>query len=403
MANNKNKKKSTYVGAKKNEPQYVCPLTDLSGQDGFTRTVPETGRWSYGLSVFTSGFSKNVLLNIILLVFMIPLIVLIVRAVSNIVAATYAAPFGANMLLGFMPVGNMTGLKEGLVASGLNEFFLFLPIALIVFGVGLAGGTYCVRNAVWGYDAPLFSSLFKGIKRNWFNVFILSAFYSLFISGAGIGVTSITYAEATGGAAWYLTVIKVCAIVLAAFLTLWYFAAVTFNASYGSSFYQLLRNSFKITLFLLPLNVLYAVIALAPFALFLAGQSFMTLAIMLVALFGVSFFLIVWTTYSQWVYERFINPSVTRKYEPTEKEIEDGKKKLEKKEEQDSANGYVSVAETRGARAEEKKERLVVQPVTESKTVTFSEDFTRADIAALEERKKALSEQAKNYAAKSKK
>ena len=405
MANKKNKRQAAQNNAaqqKTKTPVGLAALTDLSGQDGFIRKKVEVGRWSYGASIFTGNFSKTVILNLLMLVFLAPLIFMLVRKTASLLTASASAPFGANMLLGMMPAGNMAGLKESLVFMTSRDFYLFLPICAFVLGIGLSGGMYVVRNIAWGNDVSIVPAFFKGIKRNVWNVLILTVCFSLFVAAAGIGISYINYEEATAGGEWYYLVIKICVFAVLSFIAVWYLTCVSFTETFGSSFGAMLKNSLKISFYMFPLNIFFAVLAILPVGLFFLGTSFMGIGVILYALFGAAFTLIVWTVYSQWLYDKFINDRLQNVYEPTEREVEEKKRKETLAKEKEVAGGFVTAGESAASvvRTEDKVERIVAEPITDGgENLTIPDKFTRKDIEKLAEKKLALKVEAEKFVA----
>ncbi|HBK02785.1 MAG TPA: hypothetical protein DDY77_07140 [Clostridiales bacterium] len=408
MANKKTKKQAAYENAAKKKgktPVGLAALTDLTGQDGYTRKKVEVGRWSYGASLLTGSFNKTIVLNLLMVLFLAPLIFMLARKNMSLLSASASAPFGANMILGMTPAGNMAGLKESLSFMVNREFYLFLPLCAFVLGIGLSGGMYVMRNMAWGNDVSVASAFFKGIKRNFLNVVILTLCFSLFAAAAGIGISYINYEEAIAGGKWYYLAIKICVLVVLAFLAVWYLTCVTFTETFGSSFGTMLKNSLKISFYMFPLNIFFAAFALLPVGLFFLGTSFLFIGAMLYVLFGASFTLVVWTVYSQWLYDKFIDGRLTKVYEPTEKEVAEKKRKETLAKEKEVAGGFISAGEgaARIVREEEAVERIIAEPVTDGgETLTIHDKFTRKDIEKLTEKKLALKEQAEKFVAENK-
>ena len=128
------------------------------------------------------------------------------------------------------------------------------------------------------------------------------------------------WSAAKGGKAWYDIVAIIFIIIGMSFAGLWYLTMLAMSVTFKSKPLALIKNGLLITGVLLPANAFYAVFAFIPFAFLLLGQMFIMLGVMAAALIGVSFFMLVWTVYSQWIYDRFINGNVKNTYKPTEKD-----------------------------------------------------------------------------------
>ena len=60
-----------------------------------------------------------------------------------------------------------------------------------------------------------------------------------------------------------------------------------------------------------PQTIFFGVLALLPFALLLIGQTtIMAIAIILVLFIAISYALLVWLDFAQWVFDKFINPKI---------------------------------------------------------------------------------------------
>ena len=67
---------------------------------------------------------------------------------------------------------------------------------------------------------------------------------------------------------------------------------------------------FLFTIGLLPQNLFFLVCGFIPFILLMFGSMFLGLGIILILIMGLSLLLLVWTNYSQWAYDKFINDKV---------------------------------------------------------------------------------------------
>ena len=130
-------------------------------------------------------------------------------------------------------------------------------------------------------------------------------------------------------------VFAIIATVLAGLYCAWLLAV---GISYKLRFTQLIKNSF-VLLIACPLQtVLMAVFALAPVWIYLIGlaASFFTIvAYVLFILFGLAFILLVWMSYTQWVFDLFVTPNLKAaeeaKAKKTPQELERERKEEEKR------------------------------------------------------------------------
>ena len=396
------KKKPAKNAAKnaKNNPKkgrYSQGLTDLTGRDGFYRNKVTTGRWSYGMDVFRSNFTKLIGLNLIMLIFIAPIVYfLFVRYASQISYATLS-PFTANVGVGYAPVTDLVGLEQSITFLVNRDFFWKLPLLSVWLSVGLSGGMFIMRNICWGEDASLFKDLITGIRRHFFAVLIATILISLIVSSVFIAISYIDYLGAiVGGKTWYQIVLIVLMIIAAVFACIWYFNVLSLTMAFKTDLFTLFKDGFVLSYSLLPLNVFYLVFAALPFGLLMLGSSFIMLGILALVMIGMSYTMLVWTNYSHWVFDKFIYGSIKSVYRPTEEEI---KRKQEREEAKkqifgqddgfDTVDGGMAAAYSVNAKPVSDEDKAVE---------TLPENFTFADLKRLKESKAELKKDAEEYA-----
>ncbi len=364
--------------------QKTIALTDTSGVDGYFRPEVAVSRWKQGYEVFMSNFMKMLGLNFMMLLFLLPTFVLLFFRTTTIYGNAASSPFSANMGVGYFPFASLLGLEEKIIYSANFTFFMWLPAAAFVLGVGLSGGMYVMRNLCWGENPPVFKTFFRGVKKNIFPVLASSVIYSIILSAAALTISRIDCSVALSGSTWYFVIFKILLYAVIVFASLIFLAMTSISVTYTGNYFSQLKNSCIFTLALLPLNIFFAVFALLPFALLFLGSNALSLALILILFLGVSFTMLVWTVYSQWIYDKFINGRV-KTYEASAEEI--AKHNSREKEK-------VVAGEDEGYREVGKLKSIMdgVTPVTDY-DVTLSdldEVYTRDDIDALEKSKDQL-------------
>ena len=382
-------------GKAKKSRTYSKGLTDISGRDGFYRNSVDVGRWSYAIDIIKNNFGKLIGLNFLMLVFFAPVVYFLFVRYSQQFTLARLAPFTANLGVGYMPYTNLVAQEEFITYSINFDFFKWLPLIAVWLSVGMSGGMYIMRNICWGEDVSLFRDFFLGIKRNFFYVLIATVAFTLVFSSAWIGVSYLDYIGAlAGGKVWYQVVIKIVIIIGVVFVSVLYLTLLSMIVTFKGSFFNLLRNSLLVSGVLLPINVFFAVLAILPFGLLLIGSMFFMLGVMAVSLICFSFFMLVWTVYSQWIYDKFINGYVKERYKPSEKEVEAKKAREEAKAAaEDDSFGYETVGQEAGTYAAGAK------PITDaSSAVTeLPEVFTLDDIRKLKESKEQMKKDSDEY------
>lgn len=347
-------------------------------------TLP-TNRWQLGWDVFKTNTGKHFKINLLTLVFLLPFIAICVLTYMYKLANVDVLPFTQNMAIGYPSYPSTFGLSANLALSASVEFFKFLIVGILVGAVGLSGGFYVMRNMVWAEGVMVGSDFFKGVKQNYFVVLFSLLFYGVIM---GLSVISVNMAQlfidTCTGIKWLLISAQVLTYIIMGIVSIMVLYMITLGVTYKLSFGKLIRNSFILTIGLIPTNVFFAFLAALPFLLFsLKVSMLMALAIVLVFVWGFSIFMLIWTDYSNWVFDRFINDKVpgAKKnrgiYKPNATE-EDGEQIIFEKTKLNSS----------------------IKPITDYDVELYElpESFSRKDLQKLEETKEAMRRDSDKYA-----
>lgn len=347
-------------------------------------TLP-TNRWQLGWDVFKTNTGKHFKINLLTLVFLLPFIAICVLTYMYKLANVDILPFTQNMAIGYPSYPSTFGLSANLALSASVEFFKFLIVGILVGAVGLSGGFYVMRNMVWAEGVMVGSDFFKGVKQNYFVVLFSLLFYGVIM---GLSVISVNMAQlfidTCTGIKWLLISAQVLTYIIMGIVSIMVLYMITLGVTYKLSFGKLIRNSFILTIGLIPTNVFFAFLAALPFLLFsLKVSMLMALAIVLVFVWGFSIFMLIWTDYSNWVFDRFINDKVpgAKKnrgiYKPNATE-EDGEQIIFEKTKLNSS----------------------IKPITDYDVELYElpESFSRKDLQKLEETKEAMRRDSDKYA-----
>ena len=347
-------------------------------------TLP-TNRWQLGWDVFKTNTGKHFKINLLTLVFLLPFIAICVLTYMYKLANVDILPFTQNMAIGYPSYPSTFGLSANLALSASVEFFKFLIVGILVGAVGLSGGFYVMRNMVWAEGVIVGSDFFKGVKQNYFVVLFSLLFYGVIM---GLSVISVNMAQllidTCTGIKWLLVSAQVLTYIIMGIVSIMVLYMITLGVTYKLSFGKLIKNSFILTIGLIPTNVFFAFLAALPFLLFsLKVSMLMALAILLVFVWGFSIFMLIWTDYSNWVFDRFINDKVpgAKKnrgiYKPNATE-EDGEQIIFEKTKLNSS----------------------IKPITDYDVELYElpESFSRKDLQKLEETKEAMRRDSDKYA-----
>ena len=274
-------------------------------------TLP-TNRWQLGWDVFKTNTGKHFKLNLLTLLFFIPLIALIVFTYLYKSYLVSQYPFSQNMGIGYPAYPAVFGLTATLSLNTNVEFFKFAIIAVAVGAVGLSGGFYVMRNMVWAEGVIVGSDFWKGVKQNYFVVFFSLLFYTVIM---GFSLISVNLAQVlidtASGTRWLLIVAQVITYLIMGIVSVMTLYMITLGVTYKLSFGKLIKNAFILTIALVPTNIFFAFLAVLPFLLLFIGVPLlMSLVLVLLVVWGLSIFMLIWTNYSNWVFDKFINDKV---------------------------------------------------------------------------------------------
>ena len=151
---------------------------------------------------------------------------------------------------------------------------------------------YVVRNMVWTEGIFVANDFWRGVKLNYKNALQTALFFLVILTlcTTMINMADLTLVANTSLAGFrrvWLNVSKAISYVtvaLAALMSLWMLAL---GVNYKQKFFQMLRNSFLLTVGTFPQTIFFAVLALLPFVLFLIpGNLFVVIAVFMVLLFA---------------------------------------------------------------------------------------------------------------------
>lgn len=352
--------------------------------EGYARASLPSNRWELFWDIFKGRFGKLFIINLLVLLFFIPLaLVIFFRyvALSNF-GASY--PFMQGFGVGYQAPVNMVGLAENIIFNVNTMVYLFLPIAVMIAAVGVSGGAYVIRNMVWTEGIFVANDFWRGIKINIKSMLIIGLVYSLVFYITCVSASFSNYAAVIGaGPKWIFKVSEIFSYTVLAFFSIMTMHMVSMSTTYDLKYRHLFKNSFLFTLGLLPHSLVFALLGLIPFALLLFDGLLMFIGIVLIIIFGFSLFLLVWTDFSQWAFDRFINDKV------------EGAQKnrgiYEKVKESDSG-ALKKYREQVALTARSSLNSKPIKPITddELKVAELPTSFNRSDLEKLRESKQAI-------------
>lgn len=362
---------------------------------GGARTAIGLGRWAYVIEQMRGRFSKLVLLNLLLLLFCIPLVILFLLRQSYILAGGQTMPFSGWLFVGFPAYPALEGVGEQVILSVDRFFGAIMVLGLIVAAIGIAGALHVVRNMIRTGGEFTLREFWKGIGVNAKTalpaaavcgipayLFVLAIDYSNYLIGAG-----------EGSAGWLIAGI-VAASVGIALLVLIFFWTLSVGANYDVGFWTALKTAVALTFRLFPLNLLYGAMTALPLVLvFLLGglgTFFQTLGFALMILIGIIFMVIVWMNYSQWAFDGLVGAAQSVKQESAPQPRLAAENKAEK-EYEESLEAAMEVKSDLASRP--------IKPLDDGLALyELPASFTRGDLKKLRDSKDKMDADAKQYA-----
>ena len=359
--------------------------------EGYARASLPSNRWELFWDIFKGRFSKIFILNILMLLFFIPLFALLFFRYVALVNFGASYPFNQPFGVGYQALTSMIGYAENIVYTVDTMIYLFLPLVAMIGAIGVSGGAYVIRNIVWTEGVFVSNDFWRGIKQNIKPMLFIALLYSVVFYVIVMVVGLLSYMSAFNlGIKWLLTVLQIFSYLILAFISIMTMHMITMCVTYELKFTQLLRNSFLFTVGLMPQNIFFLALGAIPFILLMLGSFFMGLGILAVLIFGLSLPLLIWTDFCQWGYDKFINdkiPGVQKNRGIYEKVKENDSGALKQYREQLALTGRSSLASK------------PIKPITDDE-LTLAElpaSFNRSDIEKLNASKKAIYEDHERY------
>ena len=373
-------------------------VTNLEGNeiaDDYTRTAATGGRWGDTWGVFKSNFGKIVLNNIFVLLFFVPAIALLFIRTIYISGLGYQYPFNANTGIGYPAYPGTQGLNESIYLSADLLFYGLLIAAGLIASVGIAGGAYSMKRLLNSHGKFSLKSFFHGVKIGYLNVaaplmVFLTFYFACVIIGDWRDLTGAKGGSVAGATTAYVFII--IATVLVGVYCAWRIAT---GVSYKLKVGQLLKNAFVLMVGSPVPTVFFAGMSLIPVWIFVIGLSVSFIKIFAYIIFifiGFSFILLVWMSYTQWVFDLYVTPNLKKAEEEAKAKRTPEQVKADEIEE----SKRVAMELLASGRSE-----LICKPIlpiqSEPAIKPLSATFTRKNLSEVKEERAKLSENISAY------
>ena len=368
--------------------------------EDYARSTLPTSRWALFWDILKGRFGKLVLVNLLMVVTFLPLVAVIVWRALVMGTQEIIGPYGSGLGVGYPVLPNVVGVAQmSIFQMDLLFFALFLPAGAIA-ALGISGGGYIIRNLIWTEGIFVANDFVRGIRRNYWNVFEAVVFFTivLFLARTMGNLADWLVAVGSPSAGW-LIASKVIGYVFVAFALLISFWMISLGISYKQGPWALFRNSVVMTVGTFPQTIIFTALATWPFFLTIFGGTLLMVIGMLILLFfGISYALLVWLDYSQWAFDRFVNPNMG---------IASGRG-LYNKDKAKSAPAQPQPMDESAAMREYRrqivshgKSKLVSRPIKpiddDLEVYQLPDSFSREDLQKLRESKEAIEEDTKAF------
>ena len=366
----------------------------------YARSTLPTNRWQLFWDIFKGNFWKLVKANLLTIIFFVPLFIVIILYTLMMDSNGIIYPFGANLGVGYPAAPMQQGVAELLVLQ--NGFLLYLGLIFtsIIAAVGLAGGMYVMRNMVWTEGIFVSNDFWRGIKLNYKNALQTALFFCIVLL---FTTTLLNFSEltlsignlSTGQLIWIRVsqVMSYFILVLSVFISFW---MIALGVNYQTGFLHLVKNALLMSVGTFPQTILFSALASLPFLLLIFSGGFIqVMAVVIVILFGISWALLLWLDFAQWVFDRYINPKLKGAKVGRGIYNKDGSSSL-------TGDDSAASLEYKRALLAHGKSRLVARPIKplddDIQVYELPKTFSREDLQKLRESKQNLLEDSEAYA-----
>ena len=370
--------------------------------EDYARSTLPTNRWALFWDIFKGRFGKLVLVNLLMLVTFLPLAAVIVWRILAMGTQQIVGPYGAGLGVGYPVIPNVSGVAEMTVFEmDLLFFVLFIPAGAIA-ALGISGGGYIIRNLIWTEGIFVANDFLRGIRRNYWNVLEAVLFFTIFLFLARTMGNLADWLIAAGSPmAGWLIASKIVGYILMAFALLVAMWMISLGISYQQGPWALFRNAVVMTVGTFPQTLFFVACAAWPIFLTMFGGSFFTVIGLLLLIFlAFSYALLVWLDFSQWAFDKFVNPNMG---------IATGRGLYNKDKAprpaaavvNNSASDSAAMREYRRMIVAQGKSKLVCRPIKpiddELEVYQLPESFSRDDLQKLRESKQAIEDDTKAF------
>lgn len=358
--------------------------------------IPES-RWGDTWEVLKSSFGKFVFINLLVIVFLTPLIGVLFTRMYYIAGQGLLYPFSANVGIGYPANPGTVGMAESIHLKADLMFFALVIAAGIIGAAGIAGGAYSAKKLVNTRGEFTFKGFFRGIKVGFLNTAFAVTLFTVVLFGCVVLCDLCDLSVAKGAAPGGPVTAKVFLIIFTVLVGIYSLWLMAVGVSYKVNLWQQIKCSFTLMIATPVHTVFFAVLAALPVFLFawfwtLGGIIWQLLSYIILLLLGFGCALLIWMSFTQWVFDLFIAPDVKAKA------AESKKPKTAKELEAEKAEEEKQVAMQLLAAGKSELIGRPILPIEEQPFEPIPAAFSREDVKRAAADREALAARIADYA-----
>lgn len=349
-------------------------------QPDFTTDKLPGSRWAVFKDVFRNRLGALVKINLLVLLFCLPAIAWVVIVTMMKSVDGTIIPYSGNIGFGIPVVQNAALIgQQRSFQFDMQMYVILIPLIMIA-SIGLSGAFYVMKRLAWGEGISVTSHFFRGIKMN-FLPFLWSSLFcgvSLALLMFNMGVYDVIVVNKV----WKVIGMAVSILQFVLLMCMMIFLT-TQAVTYKLGVWGLIKNSFLFAIALLPQNLFFLLLSALPVLLLMILPSFISMfGYLIFAILGFSYIILIWTVYAHYAFDKFINDRI-------EGAVKD--KGIYRKNPQDEKEKAERARKTNNIRFNNPKKKKKVSSIDEgSSFAPLPTNFSRADLAKLQEEKEAV-------------
>lgn len=285
------------------------------------RDIAFKGRIAQVFATLKNNITKMIMVNLMVMLFALPLIaVLFIYMPIKETAAIAGMNFSGGLGIGYAQVDDT--IKGALAIYSLRQKFILFALTpgLMIASIGICGGYYCCRNALWGAKLNVFRTFFRGIAKSWYKFLVTFTFLGLLGTGFLYTIFEMlkqTTAYGSANAGLWVAVIACGLLILATLVFTLMFLPLSVN--YSFKYRDGIKNSILLCLIMGLVGLIVIVGLSAPMALVFWGIGKYIVYIFLL-IFGFSLYTLFALSFGQYVSDGFIMQLYYRQLQMAQKE-----------------------------------------------------------------------------------